>query len=459
MEKLTLSRVAEFSSGRLSASSSALAEVGGVSSDSRDIRQGDLFVALKGEQFNGHDYLKEAVARGAVAVLVETREMKTRKSPVPMVLVDDALNGLQSMARAYRSSLKVRTVAVAGSNGKTGTKEMVAAVLGTRFSVLKNKGNLNNHIGVPLSLMKLDRSHQVGVLEVGTNHPGELIPLLKMVKPLAGVITIIGEEHLEYFHDLEGVAKEEGTLAEVLPEDGLLALSADDPWSDSIARRCKARVVKFGFARGAEYRASAVCVSLSSTQFKLSTPRGKQDVTLNLMGRHQVSNALAAAAVGEFFGLDLEEIGRGLETVTSTKMRMESSTTRDGVVVINDAYNANPSSMRAALRTLKDLSTPGRRFAVLGEMRELGSVSESAHRDVGRRAAESGLDCLVVIGKAAQPIAAGARDSIHPPGQVEFFEEMGDARDFLRKRARKGDVVLLKASRGVTMEKVMEGWE
>ncbi len=458
MREMTLNEAAKLSGARLSAEAKAVAAtVRGVSIDSRTTAAGDLFVAIQGERFNGHDFVGQAVGRGAAAAMIS--KQTTEAGGAPLLFVDDTLAGLQSLAKNYRASLDLRTVAVAGSNGKTGTKELVAAVLGTRFSVLKNEGNLNNHVGVPLSLLRLKPAHEIGVFEVGTNHPGELIPLLEMVRPLAGIITVIGEEHLEYFRDLEGVAQEEGALAEILPSEGLLVLNADDPWSAAIARRCKARVVTFGFSRVAHYRAVAVEAGVNGVSFKMITPSGEHDVDLGLLGRHQAANALAAAAVGDFFGVELEQIVRGLESVTPARMRMQRKMTADGVLVINDAYNANPSSMRAALETVRDLSIVGRRFAVLGEMRELGAAAESAHRDAGRIAAESGMDVLVVVGEGARDIAEGARTAARPPARIEFCASPAEAGALVRGEARQGDVVLLKASRGVAIERALEGWE
>ncbi len=459
MEKLTLTKVLELCGGRSEAQTLNKVTVSGVSTDSREIRGGDLFVALKGDRFNGHDFLNEAVEKGAAAAMVESKEMQKRPCAIPLVYVDHSLAGLQLLAKNYRASLQMKTVAVVGSNGKTSTKEMVASVLSTQFSVLKNIGNLNNHVGVPLSLMRLKLSHQVGVLEIGTNHPGELAPLLEMVQPLAGVITVIGEEHLEYFHDLEGVAQEEGTLAEVLPEHGLLALHADDEWSSSIARRCKSKVVYFGFSPSAEYRATNIRVHMRETQFQMITPRGSQEVKLKWLGHHQVANALAAAAVGEFFGLELDQIRRGLELTSPVKMRMETKMTRRGVLIINDTYNANPSSVRAALATVRDMPISGRRFAVLGEMRELGEFSESAHREIGIRAVESGIDILVVIGEEAKVILQGACEVKQRAIQTEFFLDTKSASEFLKERTHPGDVVLMKASRGAALERILEGWE
>jgi len=452
MEKLTLTMIAQYSNGHISEGAEK-AEVFAISTDSRRVSSGDLFVALKGERFDGHDFLEEAERRGASALMVE----KGARRKIPMVFVDDTTVGLQRLAASYRDRFPVRTVAVAGSNGKTGTKELVAAVLGVRFSVLKSEGNLNNHIGVPLGLMRLDASHQLGVFEIGTNHPGELKPLAEMIRPVVGVITTIGEEHLEFFHDLEGVAREEGTLAEMLPREGLLILNADDSWSAAIARRGPATVAYFGFSGSAAYRAERVKMDLDGARFALRTPKGEKEIRLSLIGRHQVCNALAAAAVGEFFGLSLDEIARGLESARPEKMRMERRMTPDDVLILNDAYNANPGSMRAALETLKELPVSGKRIAVLGGMRELGEISAEAHRDLGRRVAKSGLDVLLAVGIEAEGIAEGAREK-RSSVQIECFATPAEAAEFLKRHTRRGDAVLVKASRGVALERVLEEW-
>jgi len=461
MEKLTLSKISSLCHGRLSSSANdTLSQkmVNRITTDSRDVREGDLFVAIKGENFNGHDFLDQIAEKQAAAAMVEIREMQNRKSRVPMILVEDSLKGFQSLAQGYRDQLSVQPVAVAGSNGKTGTKEMVAAVLATQFCVLKNEGNLNNHLGVPISLMRLDSAHQVGVFEIGTNHPGELVPLLEMIRPFAGVVTTIGEEHLEFFHDLAGVAKEEGTIAEYLPENGLLVLNADDSWSASIAKRGRSGIAYFGFNPQAQFRAENVELSISGTRFQLITPKGRKMVQLKLLGRHQVSNALAAVAVGDFFGLELNKIVEGLESVKPTKMRMEPKLFKNGVFVIHDAYNANPSSMRAALDTFSELKSEGRKIAVLGEMRELGETSNSAHREIGIHAAQSGIDSLVVVGAGARPLMQGCIEAQKKSFPVEFFDDAKSAGLFLKNNTTANDMLLLKASRGMTFEKILEDW-
>ncbi|MDD2708988.1 MAG: UDP-N-acetylmuramoyl-tripeptide--D-alanyl-D-alanine ligase [Verrucomicrobiae bacterium] len=458
MERLTLENIARLAGGRIKPEDGRI-QASGVCTDSRTVKAGDLFVALKGDRFNGHDFLETAALGGAVAALVEQGEMKKRQSPLPMVLVDDVLAGFQTLAGRYRETLPAKTVGVAGSNGKTGTKELIAAVLGVRFSTTKNEGNLNNHIGVPASLLRLNAGYEMGVFEAGTNHPGELMPLLKLIRPEAGVVTCIGEEHLEFFRDLAGVAQEEGAMAEVLPADGLLALKADDPWSEKLAARCHARIAWFGFGPRAVYRAGDLKMGMKTTDFTLFTPVGTIHVELPLVGRHQVGNALAAAAIGEFFGLSLAEIRQGLENVKPARMRMEQRMTRDGVTILNDAYNANPNSMLAAFTALSEMPVEGRRLAVLGAMRELGDSSAEEHRRVGRELVSRGMDFVVVVGGEAAGIAEGVRSIGAAKIQLRQFDAMDEAAAFVRREARRGDAVLLKASRGVALEQIAKDWD
>lgn len=459
MDETPLGELARMSGGNLRGpAGGGSVAVRRVTTDSREAGPGDLFVALRGERFDGHGFVAQALERGASAAMVSRVAAAPGAPLAPMIFVDDTLTGLQTMAREYRGARPVQTVAVAGSNGKTGTKEMVAAVLGVKYAVLKNRGNLNNHIGVPLSLLQLEHRHQLGVFEVGTNHPGELIPLLQMVRPMAGVITVIGEEHLEFFRDLEGVAREEGTLAEVLPTEGLLVLNADDPWSPAIAKRCRARIATFGLSRAADYRGLAVEVSAGGTRFKAACPGSERDVNLQLLGRHQVANALAALAIGDFFGVDPEGAVFALEAVAPGKMRMERKVTPGGVLLVNDAYNANPSSVRAALQAMADISITGRRFAVLGEMRELGEAAGEGHRAVGRFVAERRFDFLLVVGEGAEAIAEGAQEGGAPPPHVERCAGPTEAAAFLAANAGRGDAVLLKASRGVALERIENEW-
>lgn len=455
--ELTLENAARMSRGYLSRAEIGV-KITGVCTDSRAVKPGELFVALRGEKFNGHDFLSDAEKLGASVLMVDEKEVGGWRGKTPTIVVEDTLIGLQRLAEAWRASLPSRTVVVAGSNGKTGTKEMIAAVLVEQFLVQRNEGNLNNHIGVPLSLLRIRSSHQVGVIEVGTNHPGELRPLLKMVRPVVGVITVIGEEHLEFFHDLEGVALEEGEVAEILPEDGLLVLNADDEWSLSIAQRTRSKVCWFGLKNSSEFSARNIRMGIEGTQFVLVTPSGEIEVCLKLLGEHQVLNALAASAVGGFFGLTLTQIAKGLGNVEPVKMRMQRMEAPGGVMIINDAYNANPSSMRAALKTVGAMELEGCRIAVLGEMRELGEAARRAHFEIGRFAVESGFDVILVVGDEAREIAEGARAAERSGVRVEMCDNPESAGEFLRRTTRRGDVVLLKASRGVALERSLTGW-
>jgi len=297
-------------------------------------------------------------------------------------------------------------VAVAGSNGKTTTKELLAGVLRQKFATLWSEASFNNDIGVPLTLLKLESKYEVAVVEAGTNHPGELAPLLEMIRPRYGVLTSIGREHLEFFGDLAGVAREEGWLAEMLPEDGKLFVNGDDEWSGQIARRTRAGVVRSGFSDGNDWRVRGLQVDKEGVVFRVEAPMADYagEYRINLLGRHQVANALFAIAVGAELGVSRAGIERGLAECRPAKMRLQLWE-NNGVRVLDDAYNANADSMLAALQTLQEFPCAGRRVAVLGDMAELGAHSEAAHEEVGRRAAELGVGQLFAVGKMAPVMA------------------------------------------------------
>ena len=318
----------------------------------------------------------------------------------PAILVNNTRRALGSLAAAYRSEFNLPVVAVGGSNGKTTTKELIASVLRQKKATLWSEASFNNDVGVPLTLLRLERAHQAAVLEAGTNHPGELTPLLKMMSPRFGVVTNIGREHLEFFHDLVGVVREEGTVAECLPTDGVLFLNGDNPWSEILARRTRARVVQVGLERGNDCVARDVRVDENGTAFNVDCryPGLSGEYRIKLLGRHQVTNAMLALAVGAEMGLKRAEIENGLLACAPAKMRLQMSNP-GGIHVLDDSYNANADSMLAALQTLRELPCAGRRVAVLGDMAELGDCSRAAHFEVGRRAAASRLDKLFAIGK------------------------------------------------------------
>ena len=440
--------------------------------DSRTAKAGDLFFAIKGEKFDGHDFIAEVAAKG-VAVAVVARASRpfvdqklTGKLPVPLLEVDDVRAALGKFAAAYRRQFDLPIVAVAGSNGKTTVKELIASVLRRKFSTLWSEASFNNDIGVPLTLLRLDKSHRAAVLEAGTNHPGELAPLVKMIQPKFGVLTNIGREHLEFFGDVAGVAREEGALAELLPADGKLFLNGDNEWSEKIAARTKAKVVRVGLGEQNDWRAKKIRLDKNGVTFSGAgilpvqtggTPVPRSEFSgewrVNLLGKHQVTNALFAIAVGAELGLSREEIQRGLAECAPPKMRL-NFWEAGGVRVLDDCYNANADSTVAALETLCGLPLQGRRVAVLGDMGELGAHSAAAHAEVGRRAAELGIGQLFAIGKMSAVTAQAARDA--GLARVIEFADVGGAVAVIRNFLRPSDVVLLKASRSSRLERIVE---
>jgi UDP-N-acetylmuramoyl-tripeptide--D-alanyl-D-alanine ligase len=411
MEPRRLSYIAEACGGRLLGND---AEATGVSTDSRNIKPGDVFFAIKGERFDGHDYVPKLA--GCAAVVVE----RPASANCPIIEVATVRGALGSLAGRYRKDFDVPLIAVGGSNGKTTTKEVLGTILEEKFPTVRSEASFNNDIGVPLTLLRIGKEHGAGVLEVGTNHPGELAPLVRMIQPQFGITTSIGREHLEFFGDVGGVAQEEGWLAELLREDGKLFIGEGE-WTETIARRTRASVVRVG------------------PELKFHS---------NLVGRHQRLNCALAVAVARELGLTDEQIQKGLDRCKPAKMRLELWEA-NGIRVLDDSYNANADSMLAAIETLRELPAGGRRIAVLGDMAELGEHTEAAHAEVGRRVAELGIDLLVAVGKHADVTAKAA-------GGGECFPEVDSARERIRQIVRPGDLVLLKASRAMRIERIGE---
>lgn len=426
-----------------------------VCTDSRLAKAGDLFFAIKGEHFDGHAFVAEVAVKGVTAVVVQKEKVPPFVMNCPVLAVDDGRIALGKLAAAYRKEFTLPMVCVAGSNGKTTVKELLASVLRQKFATLWSEASFNNDIGVPMTLLKLDKSHQAAVLEAGTNHPSELAPLVQMIAPKLGVITNIGREHLEFFGDVAGVAQEEGMLAELLPADGVLFLDGDNEWSDRIGARTKAKVVRVGLAKQCDWRAKKVRLDKSGVTFQVEC--AKEDFAgeyrVNLLGKHQVTNALLAIAVGEELGVGRAEILRGLAECAPAKMRL-NFWEANGVRAIEDCYNANADSTLAALETLCGLPLQGRRVAVLGDMGELGATSEAAHREIGKRCAELEIGQLFAVGKMASVVGAAAREA----GLARVFEfaDVDGAMKAVKTFLKPGDVVLFKASRSVRLERIAE---
>ena len=426
-----------------------------VGTDSRSAKAGDLFFAIRGEKFDGHQFINEVAAKGVAAIVIERKKIPAQLPDCAVLVVDDARIALGKLAAAYRKDFDLPVVCVAGSNGKTTVKELLASVLRRKFSTVWSEASFNNDIGVPLTLLRLEKSHQAAVLEAGTNHPGELAPLVKMIAPQFGVLTNVGREHLEFFGDVAGVAQEEGRLAELLPADGKLFVNGDNEWTEKIVARTKAQVVRVGLGKENDWRADKIRLDKNGVTFRAITANEDfcGEYRINLLGRHQVTNALFAAAVSEELGLGRAEIQRGLAECQPPKMRLQFWEA-NGVRVLDDAYNANADSTMAALETLCDLPLQGRRVAVLGDMGELGAHSESAHAEVGRRAAEMGVGQLITVGKMAGVMAQAAREA--GLNRVIELAEVEAAVPALKSFLKAGDTVLLKASRASRLERITQ---
>ena len=451
----TLSEIAGIMGGRLHVPVPALRDgrITGVCSDTRRIEVGNLFVAISGERYDGHDFVPEAMRSGACASLVTADwhdGRPDRESPdCPRIVVSEVLPALQAFAGWHRSRFDLPVIAVTGSNGKTTTKNMIASVLSERCPVFKTPGNLNSQLGVSEALFSLQEDHGAAVLELGMNRAGELSRLARMARPTVGVITNVGPAHLEFFESIEGIARAKGEILDHLPADGRAVLNVDDPLVMKQSGRSPAPVTTFGRGDGAGVRLARSRTELSGSAFALADGASFR---INLMGEHQIMNAVVAVAVGRLFGIDDNGIARALQRVESTPMRMEYRK-MGAVHLIDDTYNANPSSMKAALDALA--ATAGRKLAVLGDMLELGETGKAAHREVGIRAAEV-ADRIVTAGELARDIAEAAVEAGMPASRVVACSSSAEAAAAVLAKIRDGDVILVKGSRGMRMEAVVE---
>jgi UDP-N-acetylmuramoyl-tripeptide--D-alanyl-D-alanine ligase len=392
----TLGNFARACGGRLEGVDRAFA---GVSSDSRTLSPGDLFVALRGPRFNGNEFVGAALTAGAAAALVDAPQ----PAGLAQIVVADTQSALSRAGHAWREALDIPVIGVAGSNGKTTAKEMTAAILSRAGSTLATRGNLNNHIGVPLTLLRLEPGHRFAVIEMGANRAGEVAELVAVARPTVGLITNAGAEHLEGFGSIEGVARAEGEMVAGLAPQATAVLNADDEFVNLWRGTTAARIVTFGIAGAADFRASDLRTTLSAegflTRFRFSSPLGQADVELHVGGRHNVSNALGAAAAAAAAGATLEHIVTGLGAMRPVPGRLQLKQAACGAWIIDDSYNANPSSVRAGIEVLASIE--GRRWLVLGDMAELGEFAEDAHAQIGSLARERGIERLLATGALA----------------------------------------------------------
>ncbi len=452
MDALTLSEIADMCGGTLKASNPNLT-VRRISKDTRTLVPGDLYLALRGETHDGNLHAKDAAAKGA-AVAILDRPPADLPADFPIITVEDALAALHRLAGAWRDRLALKVACITGSSGKTSTKEFTAAVFSARYRVVKTEGNLNNHIGLPLSILSASTSDDAAVWEIGMNHPGEIEPLAQLARPDLAIVTNIGVAHIEYMGSREAIAQEKGMLVEAVGPHGSVILPAGDDFTPSLARRTRARVVEAGIAAGS-VTASGISMTPEGSRFTLHALGETLHAQLPAPGEHMVRNALLAVAAGLEFGLSLEECVEGLASARLTGGRLSRKTIR-GVTVLDDTYNANPDSMEAALSTLGALrGDGGRRIAILGRMGELGSHATEGYQRVGRRAAST-IDTLITVGPETTPIAETARAAglreIHETATTE------EAANILRHLARGGDIVLVKGSRAARMERVIENF-
>ena len=451
MNSLTLSQIAQFAGASLS-SGDGTAVINKVSTDSRTIKPGELFVALRGENFEGHDFVAASAKAGGTGALVDLQWVGNVPNNFALLRATDTLQAYQTLAANYRRSLAMKVLAITGSNGKTSTKDFAAAVLARRFRVTKTEGNFNNHVGLPRTILEATSEDEVAVWEIGMNHPGEIAALSKIAAADAAIVTNIGVAHIEFMGSREAIAVEKGALAEAIEPQGTVILNADDPFTEGIAARTRAKVVLAGTTGGA-VRAIEIRQSAEGSEFTIVEGAHRCRAQLPVAGLHMVQNALLAVAAGRAFGLSIEECAAGLAAAPLTKARLQIKEI-NGVQFLDDSYNANPDSMKAALRTLVELDTEGKRIAVLGEMRELGAESERGHREVGETAATLGVNQLITIGDTAELIAEGARTA--GLDKVSSVRSTAEAAKLLGEIAEPGDLVLIKGSRAARTEEVIQ---
>ena len=453
MEPRRLDYIAEASGGRLrNADPRNLAT--GVSTDSRLVKKGDLFIALAGDRFDAHQFITEKLGETAGACMVELARLEAPLG-CPQIVVKDTRAALGCLAKNYRRSFHPMVIGVTGSNGKTSTKRFLNGVLSQRLNVCASPASFNNDVGVPLSLLQLNKSTQAAVFEVGTNHPGEIQHLTEMIQPRFGVITSIGRSHLEFFGSVEAVAEEKGFLAEALPEEGVLFVNGDIPLLNRILARTRSRVVKVGFEEGNDWQVKDWKLGAKGMEFwmRAAALKGSRKFRLAVLGRHQLVNAGLALAVGAELGLTVEELEIGIAQCDGERMRLEWGEF-GGVTLIDDSYNANEDSTMAALHTLRDFPSRGARYCVLGDMGELGAFSAAAHSKIGSEAARCQVDYVISVGKWSEKIRQAAKEGGAQSAEAYTnWEAVGKA---LKNNLRSGDTVLVKASRSAGLDRLVE---
>jgi len=426
--------------------------------DSRAVKKGDLFFAIKGENTDGHEFLEDAFLRGATAAVVNEKWLKKNsKSTSAQLLigVKDTALALGELAGIHRKKFNIPVICIGGSNGKTTTKDLTAAVLSEKYIVLKTEGNLNNHLGLPMTLLNLNKSHEICVLEVGCNHFGEIDYLCKIADPSAGLVTNIGKEHLEFFKDLDGVARAEFELYDYLKKKSgsIMFLNLDDKFINKYAKSTsheKRVSYSYGFDSNVKGRFRGYGKNFQP-RIEIETGGRRYEAQVSTFGKHSIYNGLAAATVGDFYGVGKGKIKKALKQFTPSSSKRMEVIKANGIVIINDAYNSNPDSVKLGLETLMEADTSGKKHAVLADMLELGKASRSEHSDIGKIAVKLGIDNLYTFGEESYSTfksAAKIRNNF-------YFDDKEVLASVLMKRLKKGDIVYVKGSRGMKMEDIV----
>ncbi|MGH9521450.1 MAG: UDP-N-acetylmuramoyl-tripeptide--D-alanyl-D-alanine ligase [Terriglobales bacterium] len=451
---LPLARIAEFI--RADGSFDRDEVVSGYSIDSRTIQPGELFFAVKGERFDGHDFVEAALERDAAGVVVAREQAARYQSKSRLLVVPEPLEALQRLGRSVRRLWNKPLVAITGSAGKTTTKEAIAALLATKFKVLKSEGNLNNHFGLPLQLLKLRQEHEIAVVELGMNHAGEITALAAIAQPDIGVVTNVAPVHLGFFDSIAGIARAKYELIQSLSANGVAVLNADDEYVSQFGRDFAGRVLTFGIERPATVCAQNIReLGTDGSEFEVVADSKRAVARLPLIGRHNIYNALAAVTVALERGVALEQAAGTLASLMPSDKRGQVLEIA-GATVINDSYNSNPKALDSVVDALAGMPAKGRRIVVAGEMLELGPATDDLHRRSGEHMAERKIDVLIgVRGAARQMVEAASAKGM----RTEFVDTPEQAGEWLAREIRPGDLVLLKASRGVRLEKAIETWK
>lgn len=451
MAEFTVEEVCMATNGKVCAAAAGEEKFTGICTDTRTVRPGNLFIPLVGEKFDGHDFIEQAINNGAMGIITSRPDVVVVPAHIVVILVVDTLVALQDLARFHRQRFSIPIVAITGSNGKTTTKDMTAALLASRFNVLKTEANYNNEIGLSLTLLQLTPQHEIAVVEMGMRGKGQIHQLAKIALPTVAIITNVGETHIELLGSIEEIAAAKAELIQFIPENGLIILNADDHYVGKMAKQVNSRFTCFGLEHG-DTRADHIQTSPQGINFTCHCVQGNFLVHIPTVGKHNIYNALAAISVGLEVGLSFEEIRLGLTNFTASPMRLHIEKMGD-YIVINDAYNASPISMAAAIDTLVEVGK-NRKIAVLGDMLELGHIKVEAHRQIGEKLAQCHVDIVVTVGQLSSYIAEAAREhGIHTAIACDSHDE---ASKILKKLITPGDTILIKGSRGMKMENMVK---